>query len=607
MVEELEPGEVVVAKGKLATIQQVFSPKNIRVIINSSGTALMVSLRDIERIHKNPINGPKMQGELSLDANDYKPEQLSIFAERYDIVKRWRTGELSTSQASSALGISKSYFFRLARIFDEDLGPLCMALRKRGMKAGVTKLDENIEVLIFDAVEKKYKSRASSYSKVWLEVDVTCKEKGWPSPCKDTVRRRVKSILAEKERVKIKHGKDAAAQKYSARPGKKNTLRPLEWVQMDHTLVDIILLANDRINVIGRPWWTVAIDLRTRVILGYYLSLHVPSAISVACALSHSILPKAEFAKRLGFESADCFFHGKPEVLHMDNAAEFTSPKFKSGCTAFGIDPEYRPIGKKHYGGHVERLIGTFMTTKVHFLKGATMSNAVARRGIDSENSATMTFSDFVRWFAREVVVYHSTVHSELKVSPRQAWSDYFAPNGGVPYPPKIPNPEKLRLYFMPEESRKINPEGIHLHGEAYWDPVLTPFIGTPSAVVKYDPFNLNEIWVKLNGEFCSIRLSDLTRQASSYEEYRASKFHRQAIRAGSIDSPEGLAAYREKQEIENESATLTRKERRRHAAEQAYHEAYPNSVNDSSSITSGSSKPDYSIRPKRFGAEDQK
>lgn len=308
----------------------------------------------------------------------------------------------------------------------------------------------------------------------------------------------------------------------------------------------------------------------------------------------------------MGLEPEDYPFHGKPDVAHMDNAAEFTSPKFKSGCTSFGIDPVYRPIGKKHYGGHVERLIGTIMTTKVHFLKGTTMSNAVARRGIDSENDATMTFSDFVRWFAREVVVYHSTVHSELKISPRQAWNDYFAPNGGVPYPPKISNPDKLRLYFMPEETRKINPEGINLHGETYWDPVLAPFVGTPNAVVKYDPFNLNEIWVKLNGEFCSIRLSDLTRHASSYEEYRASKFHRQAIRAGSIDNPGGLKAYREKQEIEKESATLTRNERRRHAAENAYHEAYPASVKDTSAITAEASRPDYTVRPKKFGTEDQ-
>lgn len=346
-------------------------------------------------------------------------------------------------------------------------------------------------------------------------------------------------------------------------------------------LVDIILLADDRINVIGRPWWTVLIDVKTRVILGYYLSLHVPSATSVACALTHSVLPKSTFVTKVGLTLEDYPYYGKPEVLHMDNAAEFTSPKFKAGCAAFDIHPEYRPIGKKHYGGHVESLIGTFMTTKVHLLKGTTMSNTVARGKLDSDRAATMTFSDFARWFAQEVTVYHSTIHSELGTSPRQAWTEYFAPNGGVPYPPRISDPEQLRLYFMPEETRMINPYGICLHGNIYWDPVLTAHVGTANAIIKFDPFNLNEIWVKLNGRFSSIRLSDLTLQVQSLEEYRASKFFRLPVRVGAIDDDVGRSAYREKQKIEKQSASLTRKARRQQAAEKEYHQAYPRPIID--------------------------
>lgn len=68
---------------------------------------------------------------------------------------------------------------------------------------------------------------------------------------------------------------------------------------MDHTLVDVHILADDRVHVIGRPWLTVVIDEYSRVLLGYYLSLYVPSAVSVACALSHAILPKNDFLKKI--------------------------------------------------------------------------------------------------------------------------------------------------------------------------------------------------------------------------------------------------------------------------------------------------------------------
>lgn len=606
MTDQLTPGELVVAKGKLAKVQQIFSPKNIRVIVSASGEALMVSMRDIERIDLNAGITPD-NNDTVWDINNYTEDALLLAAARFNVIKQWKAGEVTTSQACVLLNSSRSYFFKMARSYDESIGPLSLVLQRRGVKKGITRLDEAVEVIIDNATHKVFDSRAASYSKVWVEVDVACKEQGLPCPCKDTVLRRVRLILSEKNRVKIQQGADAAAQLFSARPGKKIVERPLQWVQMDHTLVDEMLLADDRINVIGRPWWTVVMDLRTRVILGYYLSLHVPSTVSVACAFSQSILPKAGFVKSVGLDLADYPYYGKPEVLHMDNAAEFTSPKFMAGCNTFGIHPEYRPIGKKHYGGHVERLIGTFMTTKVHFLKGTTMSNSVARRKLDSEKNATMTFSEFTRWFAREVVVYHSTVHSELKISPRQAWVDYYAPNGGIPYPSKLSDIEQLKLWFMPQESRNVNPDGIKLHGQTYWDPVLNQFVGTKSAIVKFDPFNMNEVWVKLGGHFCPIRLSDLTGQAPSYEEYRASKFYRRPVRAGSIDDDGGRRAYRDKQKIEKDSAALTRNERRRIASAKAYSDAYPDTVSAKPIIKFDPVKLDYSAPPKRFKAEDGK
>lgn len=125
--------------------------------------------------------------------------------------------------------------------------------------------------------------------------------------------------------------------------------------------------------------------------------------------------------------------------------------------------------------------------------------------------------------------------------------------------------------------------------------------------MVKYDPFNLDEVWVKLGGEFCSVRLSDLTRHTTSFEEYRASKIHRKPIRAGSIDSAAGIKAYREKQKIEQDSAKLTRKARRRQAADQAYHDAYPPLATDTHAkeIANKSPSPDYSVRPRKFGSEN--
>lgn len=602
MSPQLNRGDKVVAKGKLATVEKIFSEKSIKVVLVSTGESIVVSLSEIEFIDAPPTSALKtvLSGRL---LTDFKHEELELAARRFTVIKKWRAGEITLAEASVELDVTGHHLYKLAKLFNEDIGSLSMLLQKRGRKHGANKLEADVEEIIVKATRQVYKGRGASYRKVWTEVQVSCDEKKLNVPSKDTIIRRIKSLLTEKERSRIKQGADLTNQKYQARPGKKKTFRPLEWVQMDHTLVDVILLADNRRDIIGRPWLTVLIDVYTRVVLGYYISLHAPSAVTVACALTHAVLAKNSFVKKLGLEPDDYPYYGVPTALHMDNAVEFTSPKLRLGCDSFGIDTVYRPMGKKHYGGHIERFIGTMMTSKVHFLKGTTMSNAVARRKLESEKQATMTFSDFASWFAREIIVYHSTVHEETKKSPHQAWKDYFSLKGGHPFPARVSDPLQFKLYFMPEETRVINGQGIEFHGQKYWDPVLSRFVGTKNVTIKYDPYLSENIWVKLDGEFYPIGLSDLTLTAPNYEEYRAAKIYRIAVNAGAIIHPSGKRAYREKQEIARESERLTKRERRKHAAAGIYSEAYPEPLQKTN--IKPAVKPNYSKPPDRFTKRD--
>ena len=48
--------------------------------------------------------------------------------------------------------------------------------------------------------------------------------------------------------------------------------------------------------------------------------------------------------------------NGLPRTLHLDNAAEFKSRALRDGCAEYGIGLTYRPVGRPHFGGHIERL-----------------------------------------------------------------------------------------------------------------------------------------------------------------------------------------------------------------------------------------------------------
>src|SRR5690606_30301706 len=114
---------------------------------------------------------------------------------------------------------------------------------------------------------------------------------------------------------------------------------------------------------------------------------------------------------------------------YVDNAAEFKSEALTRGCGQHGIELGYRPLGRPHYGGIVERLIGTAMG-KVHELPGTTFSNPAERGGYDSEKMAVLTLSELEKWLALAVAAYHGPVHGGLGQTPAGRWAEGVAAVG---------------------------------------------------------------------------------------------------------------------------------------------------------------------------------
>ena len=81
--------------------------------------------------------------------------------------------------------------------------------------------------------------------------------------------------------------------KYEAAAGSfPNADYPLAYVQIDHTPLDVEIVDEQYRETIGRAYLTLAIDVFSRMVVGYYLSLDEPSSISVAMCISSAILSK---------------------------------------------------------------------------------------------------------------------------------------------------------------------------------------------------------------------------------------------------------------------------------------------------------------------------
>ena len=279
-------------------------------------------------------------------------------------------------------------------------------------------------------------------------------------------------------------------------------------MQIDHTPVDVIAVDEVHRRPIGRPWLTLAIDIHTRMAVGFLLSLDPPSATSVALCLVHGVLAKDEWLTRIGVEVKWPVW-GIPGTLHVDNAKEFRSEALKRGAEQHGVTIDYRPVRTPHYGGHIERLIGTMMG-KVHLLPGTTFSNVSEKGDYDAEKHATMTLPEIEVWLTLGIDVYHRKLHSALGEPPISAWERGLlgtpeAPGRGLP--PRIANPERFLIDFLPIERRQVNREGVRLFNIHYWSDALRPLINSPQRfLLRYDPRDISRIWLlSTDGEYYSL------------------------------------------------------------------------------------------------------
>ena len=413
--------------------------------------------------------------------------------------------------------ISVRTLMRWLRRYRTRPGSAGVVPARRGPKLGQRRLLVAQEKMIGETIEA-WVSRGERLPLSWIieETRRRCKSSGAPSISRNAVVARLRDRGIEAWRTRLR---DTSPTK--ADVGARATL-PLEIVQIDHTLVDVMVVDAMHRRSIGRPWITVAFDVATRVVLGFHLTLEAPSSTSVGLALAMAGLPKTDWLRDRGLQIEWAPF-GIARTLHLDNGAEFHSMAFQRGCERYGIQLEYRPPGRPHFGGHIERYLGTLMR-RIHGLPGTTHSNPLERGKYRSDARANMTLEELERWVALEIAGrYHQHVHRGLHAIPAQAWDRAI---GGKPRR-QIDNPVQFVIDFLPAETRRITKNGFQLGNIRYWDPLLSQMfpLGT-RVLVRIDPRDLSKVFVpSLDGaHYLSVPYADLRRPTITIAEREHAK-----------------------------------------------------------------------------------
>ncbi|GAB4097898.1 Mu transposase C-terminal domain-containing protein [Sinomonas halotolerans] len=466
--------------------------------------------------------------------------------------------------AAGALGVSRRQVYALLRRWREGEGLASDMVpgRSSGGRGG-SRLPEDVDAVVGEVLSGGYANRQrKTVAAAHREIARLCRRRGLPVPSRSSVARRVAGLdpLAT---ATAREGADGARRLKSAGGRVPPVGEVLEQVQIDHTVVDVVVVDERERLPIGRPYVTVGIDVFSRCIVGLVVTLEAPSALSVGLCLAHMATDKRPWLERTGVE-ADWPMSGKPRELYLDNAAEFKGEALRRGCEQHGIALRYRPPGQPHYGGIVERVIGTMMGM-VHELPGTTFSNPAERGSYDSEAKASLTMAELERWLALAVAVYHGQVHGTTRQTPQRRWEEAC---GKTP-PPVVADGSSFLVDFLPVYRRRLARTGFVLDHVHYFSDALKPWVARrgqlDSFVLRRDPRDISRIWAldPEGGSYLPVPYRTLSRPPVTLWEQRAAVQRLRTEGKAQVDEEALFRVVDQMRAITDTATAATRKARR--------------------------------------------
>jgi putative transposase len=495
----------------------------------------------IVKVHELIVE-PKNIKENKKTLVDLSEKDFDKANQRFEIIKSLI--DKKDRSSNDVLKVAKKYKKGIATIYRwlntyEQYRSISSLSSKRefcGAK-GKSRLDETVDSIINTVFEEYYlNNQKYPLQMIYEEIVYKCNNMNLKAPTKNTIRSRINNL----------HPKIIAKNRHALRVNETRGMSgsfpevklPLDIIQIDHTKVDVILVDDEARKPIGRPYITVAIDVYSRMIFGFYISLEAPSYFSVGQCLLNAILPKDDFIKKYGIEG-EWAVYGLPKKVHMDNGKDFRSISLQNFCKEYRIEDIYRPVARPEFGGAIERVIGTCMK-KVHRLPGSTFSNIFERGNYDSDGNAVMTIDNLEKWYLDFVInVYHKTEHSSLGMTPEEKFYQGLYGVGedkSIPFlPVTVANTLKLRMALLPGINRTVQKNGITIDYITYFSETLRKYIIPTqykklkpelgkTVICRRDPRDISKIYIYDEDiqDYITVPYADIRKPKMNLSELRA-------------------------------------------------------------------------------------
>ncbi len=319
--------------------------------------------------------------------------------------------------------------------------------------------------------------------------------------------------------------------KRQGRPGKV-----LAEVEIDHCLIDLIVVDPVSGRALGRPWLTATLDRASSMIPGCHLSFAPPSYATVQRCLAHSFWPK----DLRGYPDLEnpwpC--EGIFGELFVDNGKEFRSMSLKRSERAMNFWVRPLPVMSPWLKGKIERFFGRFNIQVLGHKEGKTFWNAAERGEYRSIKRAEWDLpqvqADVLRYLVDD---YHVAKHRGLRdARPLDVWNELIERQNGIR---PVPRQELLVELTGQVEMRPLGNDGININGLNYWSSEFTALredLGRSKEWVecRFDPFDMRDIAVLNRVRGFHIRADCTNSKISHGVSFAQSKLHlREARVAG--------------------------------------------------------------------------
>ena len=517
-----------------------FVDLNYALLVDPHGKQHKWAIRDLKPLHSR---APTRRRELADPDRKKWNEALDRFrfvVMLMNLPEDKRTLE-EVQRVAKLLEVHPATVYRWIERYKKT-GTISGLMRAPRGDAGKHRLLPEVERLIAAKLNELFLTQQrKSMEYVAKEIRQACEREKIPAPDASTVRARIYALdpkLVEEKR----YGKKMAGEKFDPLLGSfPNADFPLAVVQMDHTPMDVIVVDDTWRKPINRAYLTLAIDVKSKMVVGFYISLDHPGELATGQCLINAILDKQEWLAQRGLSKYEWPCRGKMRTIHTDNAKEFKGTMLALACKDHQINHERRPKGKPRYGGHIERGFGTFMR-KIHDeLPGTTFSSVAHRFDYDSEGKAVMTLAALEMWLAMYLLgYYHVDNHAGNDgIPPLVEWKRAYlegtadTPPTGVPH--RVENEAQLRLDFLPYVMRTVQEYGIRYEGLEWYSDSIRRFIHSkdekkPSEkrqfICRYDPRDMSilNVWDDGAKIYIEVPFRNRNRPPVSLWEVRSAK-----------------------------------------------------------------------------------